>query len=189
MDGIGNFWVIGKGGSLLRLNTETLAQDRWEQLPPAPSNETFYGFAVDKDGVPWIVGQSGHLYRFDPGSETFEVVGDFGLDYLGMAIDRDGYAWMAYRTSNMNANCGVTKYDTSTRSLVAHTDLPGCIEPVGVSVDVEGFVWVVDKGANHAYKVDPDACTAETVTGLVSPYTYSDMTGAGLDLVVNPPAG
>jgi hypothetical protein len=28
-----------------------------------------------------------------------------------------------------------------------------------------------------------------TVSGLVSPYTYSDMTGAGLDLVTNPPQG
>jgi len=30
---------------------------------------------------------------------------------------------------------------------------------------------------------------AATVEGLVDPYTYSDMTGAGLDLVVNPPVG
>lgn len=33
-----------------------------------------------------------------------------------------------------------------------------------------------------------DYSIALTVTGLVGPYTYSDMTGAGLDLVVNPPA-
>jgi hypothetical protein len=28
-----------------------------------------------------------------------------------------------------------------------------------------------------------------TTTGLIGPYTYSDMTGAGLGLVVNPPQG
>ncbi len=34
--------------------------------------------------------------------------------------------------------------------------LPGCDDPVGVSIDPEGFVWVVDRGANQAYKVEPD---------------------------------
>jgi hypothetical protein len=60
---------------------------------------------------------------------------------------------------------------------------------VGVSIDVEGSVWVVDRGANVAFKVQPDSYTVETVEGLVGPYTYSDMTGAGLGLVVNPPQG
>ena len=41
---------------------------------------------------------------------------------------------------------------------------------------------------NMAFKVDPDTYQVQlTVTGLVNPYTYSDMTGAGLDLVLNPP--
>jgi hypothetical protein len=56
-----------------------------------------------------------------------------------------------------------------------------------VSIDHEGFVWVVDQNGT-AFKVNPmDHSIALTVTGLVGPYTYSDMTGAGLDLVVNPP--
>ena len=59
--------------------------------------------------------------------------------------------------------------------------------PVGVSIDVEGFVWVVDQGG-WAYKVDPETYQVVLqVTGLNQPYTYSDMTGAGLNLVVNPP--
>jgi hypothetical protein len=55
---------------------------------------------------------------------------------------------------------------------------------------VEGYVWVVDRGAEVAYKVDPGTKqVALTVTGLVEPYTYSDMTGHGLGLVANPPQG
>ena len=73
--------------------------------------------------------------------------------------------------------------------VVEDTGLDGCVEPVGVSIDAEEFVWVVDRGANRAYKVHPQDYTATVVTGLVTPYTYSDMTGAGLGLVVNPPAG
>ena len=50
------------------------------------------------------------------------------------------------------------------------------------------FVWIVDMGSSKAYKVDPDTYqTVITVSGLVGPYTYSDMTGSGLNLQVNPP--
>ena len=71
----------------------------------------------------------------------------------------------------------------------AAVPLPGALTPVGVSIDSEGKVWVVDQGASMAFKVDPDTYqTLLTVTGLTSPYTYSDMTGAGLGLVTFPPA-
>ena len=57
-----------------------------------------------------------------------------------------------------------------------------------MSIDFEGFVWVVDMGAHTAFKVNPVTHAIElTATGLVGPYTYSDMTGSGLNLVVNPP--
>ena len=63
--------------------------------------------------------------------------------------------------------------------------LAGCVAPVGVSIDVEGYVWVVDQGANAAFKVDPETYQVLlTVGGLVAPYTYSDMTGQGLQLVL-----
>jgi hypothetical protein len=60
--------------------------------------------------------------------------------------------------------------------------------PVGVSIDVDGYVWVVDQYANSAFKIDGDTYQlAGTTTGLNQPYTYSDMTGAGLGLVTFPP--
>jgi hypothetical protein len=77
-----------------------------------------------------------------------------------------------------------------TRTLVNdQIPLPGCDDPVGISIDAEGYVWVPDRGADLAYKVHPMTYATVTVSGLVAPYTYSDMTGAGLGLVVNPPAG
>lgn len=68
-----------------------------------------------------------------------------------------------------------------------HIDLPGCSSPIGVSIDKDGFVWVVDQGANKAYKVNPADYSTQEVTGLLGPYTYSDMTGSGLGLVIDPP--
>ncbi len=67
----------------------------------------------------------------------------------------------------------------------AFVPLPGCQTPVGVSIDAEGFVWVVDQGG-WAYKVDPDTYAAQMVGGLNGPYTYSDMTGAGLKQQILP---
>ena len=66
----------------------------------------------------------------------------------------------------------------------ANIPLPGCSQPWGASIDNEGFVWIVDKG-NKAFKVNPDTYAVElVVNGLVNPYTYSDMTGQGLQLVL-----
>jgi streptogramin lyase len=99
-----------------------------------------------------------------------------------MAIDAAGQAWIAG-----NQPCGLVRFDTNSASFVENVVLPGCAEPVGVSIDVEGHVWVVDKFAEIAFKVDPDDYSIQTVAGFTVPYTYSDMTGAGLDLVVHPP--
>ena len=46
-----------------------------------------------------------------------------------------------------------------------------------------------DQGANLAFKMNPETYDTTVTAGLVQPYTYSDMTGAGLGLVYNPPAG
>jgi streptogramin lyase len=103
----------------------------------------------------------------------------------GLTVDAQGHAWAAG-----NDPCGLVRFDTLGKVLVdGDIALPGCEEPVGVSIDVDGMVWVVDRGADVAFKVDPDGYDVQTVTGLVAPYTYSDMTGAGLGLVVHPPPG
>ena len=95
-----------------------------------------------------------------------------------------GRAWIAG-----NVPCRLSLVDANTDTLIDDAiPLPGCGTPVGTSIDEQGFVWVVDQGTSTAYKVDPDTHdVVTTVGGLVQPYTYSDMTGAGLDLVVNPP--
>ena len=58
----------------------------------------------------------------------------------------------------------------------------------GISVDVDGFVWAV---TGSAHKITPDAPYAfdGSYTGLSGPYTYSDMTGWGLQNAAYNPAG
>jgi hypothetical protein len=60
----------------------------------------------------------------------------------------------------------------------------------GVSVDIDGYIWVAFQNDTHAYRIDPNTYAIETVSGLNDPYTYSDMTGGQLANVnCNPPEG
>ena len=61
------------------------------------------------------------------------------------------------------------------------TTFPEVRQPTGVSVDVDGLVWMVDQMARAtggAFVFDPEDRSVDFVGGLVNPYTYSDMTGA-----------
>ena len=182
VDADGNFWVTGLLGPLLRIDAVSLDYQRWD----VPPDSGPYGMGVDANGDPWMVGlETGVITHFDPNSETFDPYPTPNGSLRGMMIDRNGHLWAAG-----NAPCGLVQFDTATRMVInGAVPLPGCDTPVGVSIDVDGFVWAPDQGANLAYKVDPITYTSTTTTGLVQPYTYSDMTGAGLGLVVNPPQG
>ncbi len=180
----GDFWVSDRAGKTLsRIDGETLEV----QTFPVPGSNA-YGIGMDQNGHPWIatysVGEGDFVYRFDPDLQTFSSAGGTSGRYRGMNIDREGRAWVAG-----NSPCRLAVFDVETETEIDDAiPLPGCVDPVGVSVDRDGYVWVVDRGAGLAWKVEPNAhIIIGTVTGLISPYTYSDMTGQGLNLVVNPP--
>ena len=181
VDSAGHFWTTGLRGPLVRIDGTTLEMRQWE----FPAESDSYGMALDADGHVWTAGLSGWLTHFDPNTETFETFSLGPNSLRGLQIDREGSLWAA-----VNGACGVAQFDVATRTIVnANIPLPGCGTPVGVSIDIDGFVWVPDQVANLAYKVNPVTYATETTPGLVGPYTYSDMTGAGLGLVFNPPAG
>ena len=183
VDGGGNMWMVNRGANrLFRVDALSLAVQTWA-IPGVP-----YGMGVDANGDPWINTYSGgpnndRVWRFDTALEEFVDAGSGGGYYRGMNLDRQGRAWIAG-----NQPCRLGVWDATTDTLIDDAiPLPGCGTPVGVSIDHDGFVWVVDQNGT-AYKIHPDTHQVElTVGGLTGPYTYSDMTGAGLNLVVNPP--
>jgi hypothetical protein len=181
----GNFWVSGwQRGPLIRIDAETL-QVQTFQIPATITPEQWnYGMALDKSGDAWIA-SAYSVYHFRADSSTWleiPVPGAFSL--RGLMVDKDGIAWVA-----VNDPPGLAAIDTDTDTVLAPSiAIPGSIQPVGVSIDVDGYVWVVDQFANAAFKIDGDTYQlAGMTTGLNAPYTYSDMTGAGLDLVTFPP--
>jgi DNA-binding beta-propeller fold protein YncE len=178
----GDLWMVNRNTDLLiRVDAVTLNYDIYN-IPGRP-----YGMGIDADGAPWTVTYRDgpgldHVYRFDVATSSFVDAGGTGGYYRGMNLDRDGRLWAA-----ANSPCRLAVFDaTQDVELLDAIALPGCTTPVGVSIDYDGFVWVVDRNGS-AYKLDPIThAIALTVTGLVDPYTYSDMTGAGLNLVTLP---
>ncbi len=189
----GDFWVVGwRSGPLVRIDADTLEAERIE-FPTTPEGEPLqaYGMALDQFGNPWMT-NLGDAAKYDVATGQWQFVTTGNHSMRGMMVDSENRAWFAVdRRSMMAGGCGLGLIDTVSGQVLAEAiELPGCITPVGISIDVEGFVWVVDQAADSAYKVDPDTFATEfVVDGLDAPYTYSDMTGFGLRLVVNPPAG
>jgi hypothetical protein len=163
VDSEGNFWgsQLG-GGTLVNVNLQTLDIQTW----PTPAGG--YGMTVDQEGYVWTC--SYQVGRFDPVSETWQQaqVGGSG----GCMSDGGDILWMA--SSPM---VGINR---QTLAVEYSIPLPEYVH--GVSVDYQGYVWGVSMSSN-AYRVDPQSGTWDTVTGLIGPYTYSDMTGFALNNV------
>ncbi|MCY1062439.1 hypothetical protein [Nannocystis sp. SCPEA4] len=73
-----------------------------------------------------------------------------------------------------------------TNTLIQFHTLNPCSTPVGVSVDDEGYVGVVDE-YQGAWKIDPLNPNNKQLLPIANDhYTYSDMTGGQLKSVVLP---
>jgi hypothetical protein len=174
-----NVWFTGLRGELLRINTanDPATLDRWN---PPPATQS-YGMTVDPDGDPWMAGCFGPVTTFDPVAQVFTAVAGQESCWRGIAADKDGSVWVA-----ANGPCGVAQIDHKTNTLTQFHNLNPCSTPVGVSVDTEGFVWVVDEYIG-AWKIDPDNPAAMELINIENDhYTYSDMTGGQLKSVILP---
>jgi DNA-binding beta-propeller fold protein YncE len=187
----GDFWITGwQAGPLVHLDGATLVYySVTVPQPPLPDRRWTYGMSLDRYGNPWLSSE-GAAARYDVELREWEFISTGNNSMRGLMVDREDRAFFAV-DGNALQGCGLAVVDVPTRTLLSSAiKIPGCLTPVGISIDVQGYVWVVDQGANAAFKVDPDTYQVVlTVEGLISPYTYSDMTGAGLNLVVNNPVG
>jgi hypothetical protein len=175
----GDFWFVVYDTfnvpetDLVRVDAVTLDYEKF----PVPAEICPYGFTVDSSGRPWIGSFCSQSARFTPGTNTWDLFAALGY---GIQEDADGRMWLADYLLP-----GVREIDSDTLTLGAQIALPAS-SPKGVSIDFEGYVWVVDMGSS-AFKVDPDTMTFEVYNQLNGPYTYSDMTGWGLSNVTFPP--
>ena len=182
----GDFWYTARSGPFLfHIDSETLAVERFT----TPNNP--YGVAIDSYGNPFIADYHqgagvDAITRFNVETQAFEQIIGVAGRHRGIQIDTKGIAWAAG-----NSPCRLVKADTENNVILDDAiALPGCQDPVGVSIDQEGDVWVVDRGSSIALELDPETHEVKnTVTGLIGSYTYSDMTGNSLGLVQGPKPG
>ncbi|RAL23641.1 hypothetical protein DL240_05635 [Lujinxingia litoralis] len=195
LDQEGNLWIANLGNLLGRIDTlqcldETSCNqdacgndgdDCVKQRINAPKSG--YGITVDFKQRVWL---GGNVMRYDPaqpqGQRWFAVE---GLPFVhGISADEQGYIYGA------SLGQGIARMDADNpndNTIIAGTAGQSV---KGVAVDLEGKVWGINRQHNNAFVVEPgpglhDGAVSETLTGLVSPYTYSDMTGSQLRFATN----
>ena len=161
VDANNDFWGSQLSiGDLVHVDLDTMEYDLW------PMAANGYGMTVGASGYVWTC--SGEVGRFDPETEQWDTayVGGGG----GCMEDANGILWMA--------SSPLVGVDVETLQVVYQHNLPEYVH--GVSIDFQGYVWGVSMMGSNAYRVDPMTGDFDTVSGLVGPYTYSDMTGFAL---------
>ncbi len=174
-------WFTGLRGELARV--EVAANPITVTRFPQPNEIQSYGMTVDPDGNPWMGGCSGPVSTYDVNSGQWITIPGTSACHRGMAVDFDFHVWVA-----SNGPCGLVEIDGKTRTLVAQHQLAQCSTPIGVSIDVDGYVWLVDQ-EGWAWKIDTKNVPAMQMMQVPgSHYVYSDMTGGQLKSVSPPPA-
>ena len=169
-------WFSSLRGEFVRVNTDQDPVTLTRITPP--NNVQSYGFTVDQVGNPWFGGCSGPVTVYDQQTQTFTAIAGTNACHRGMAAD-EKYVWVA-----SNGPCGIVQIDRKTRTLIKLHNTAPCNTAIGVSIDTEKKVWLVDQGG-FAWKFDP-----ENVPGMMkvdvagSHYVYSDMTGGQLQSVL-----
>jgi streptogramin lyase len=166
-------WFTGLRGNLY--NIETGNNNALNEFQ-SPNGSQFYGMTVDPQGRTWTAGCSGPVYRYDPADQSWTAVQGTGNNCLrGIGADREGQIWAA-----SNGQCGVYQIDAEQATVIQFHTLNPCSTPVGVSVDTEGYVFIVDQNQG-AWKIDPLNPNDKEFLPIANVhYTYSDMTGGQL---------
>jgi hypothetical protein len=188
VDPDGNFWIMQNGGGIAFIDLQTM--DYVVHGPPPGFSG--YGITVDNMARVWLSGYAAPYgaARFDPVTESWATATGFPeVGQGGIQQGEDLRIWLS--TGN-----GIAWVDPET--LVVGGSFDGAIVTPngtasgtvkGISLDVDGYVWsVIGSGAK---KTDPDTLQmVDAYTGLNGAYTYSDMTGWGLQNAnCNPPEG
>jgi hypothetical protein len=165
-------WFSSLRSEFIRVNTDENPITLTRIDPPAYVQS--YGFTIDRDGDAWFGGWTGPMTVYDQKSQTFTaIVGTSGA-HRGVAAD-ENFVWAAN-----NAPCQLIQVDRKTRTLIAKHNTNPCSTAIGLSVDVEKFVWLIDQGG-FAWKFAPDNVPGMKKMDIVgSHYVYSDMTGGQL---------
>jgi hypothetical protein len=212
LDGLGNLWISTRDSNRIgRVDTtrcvdaascagavcdgEGAGDDCIKQTIAAPHLP--YGITVDFNQRVWIGGSSGssprvpRFARYDPaaaaGSRWITVPVPLGTHVInGIAADAEGWVWGAGHTGG-----GVVRIEADNPTNWA--SVTGTIghSCKGMAVDADGKIWAITQSdraivITPGVGIDEYSVDLEVARSIVTPYTYSDMTGLQLRLATNP---
>jgi streptogramin lyase len=193
IDSKGFLWNSTRGSSqVFRIDTsKNPGDDGFINYYNKPGD--LYGIVIDHDDNIWYGNYGGNVatnifkVTYDEinattTNQTFPSGGAKGG--RGLAIDNNNHIWCAFSGSNQ-----LVEFDINGTSLRTYPS--GGATPVGVGVDSEGDVWVINyTGGAREYKYDENNPNAEREYVqhdlLGGNYTYSDMTGYNLRNITAP---
>lgn len=193
LDGIGNLWISGWTDSAIgRINTlkcKDTATCNAEAVCNSEDGDACvkqrialphrpYGITVDFKQRVWTGGDATSVY--DPKKAVGQRFTHVQIGFThGIAADEKGFIWV----SGMRAGLFRLEAENPANNMI----VPGTAQSSkGVAVDLDGKIWSINLTQSTASIVTPGAGLAdnvvetEIVQNLVSPYTYSDMTGSQL---------
>lgn len=155
--------------------------------PPACGDDGFmgdpgintYGIAADEAGRLWACNLWYNcIYRYDPAADLWEFRD--APTCRGLAMDGAGSVWSGEGEE-------LARWDLDELEQIGSVATTGS-GGLGVSVDFDGKIWMVNEGSSDVSRVDPDEMSEDDRFPVgQSPYTYSDMTGFQLRAITDPP--
>ncbi|GAB4199465.1 MAG: hypothetical protein OHK0013_09610 [Sandaracinaceae bacterium] len=150
-----------------------------------------YGVTVDGDGHVYVAMSScERIYRYTIATDTWDTYPmPGGGTPRGVAADETSL-WVGVSHNGPNFSGGlssrVLQYNLADMAFVRQWDMPTGRGPVGVGVSFDGSVWAIAQGTSSAARLDPmTGAWVEHGVGL-TPYTYSDFIGFGLNTFAQP---
>lgn len=197
-DANGRIWFYARAGGtnrvLGRVNTSTTPVT-FTEASRAPYNAVGYGityyrsedgtreylFAADSDGA--------RVLRYDIRADSWIYTNVTGTP-RGVAADTSGNVWVAnYQAGNgWTGSCSrnLWRFDTSLGGFTSYT-APSASCFMGIGVTFDNAIWGIAAGGSKAARLAPTRTSwIETPSLFVSPYTYSDFIGYGLNVFANP---
>jgi streptogramin lyase len=198
-DSLGRIWFADRSGSRRELagyvDSATMTWHLGEPVPAsscATGSLQSYGITTDGDGKIYVASSNCEpgLLRYDPAAmvwDTYSIPG--GGTPRGVAAD-ETHLWVGISHNSIGFGGGwanrVEQYRLSDMTHVMSWSIPDGRGPVGVGVSFDGSIWAVNQGSNSASRLDPATGTwIEHPVGL-TPYTYSDFIGYGLNVFADP---
>jgi streptogramin lyase len=150
-----------------------------------------YGIAVDAEGRVWMAGFTcPAVLRYDPGADRWRRFDLPDRELLrGIALDDEGWVYVTASHTTLSFEPGdiarVTRFRAEDGSRVQVFETLGA-GSIGVGLDHERRVWLVNEGSSTATRLDPETGEQREFPVASRPYTYSDFTGFALRTFTTP---